>query len=236
MKLAVVDSDLGRRASLVAHLRSQGFAVQGCAVAADIEPGGVDIAMVAGADLIGACGWLRRRRRVRWIVAIAPPGAVAQALAAGANDCVFESAGPAELELRLAVARAGGGLEPELAPLGEEPSDPLDQALPRITGAQLRTILDSLPMPVGVVSGSGVFLQCNRELERTFRCEPGGVAGRKLTDFLANADAWQMFERIKIRGRVRDHELQILHPDGTSHWVAGQAQWLPGSLAGELIW
>src|SRR5690554_4997568 len=159
MRVVVVDSDAGRRGLFVARLHQLGHEVRACAELGQADLSDIaDVAVLAGAELLVACLQVRRARRARWIIAVPPRERVAEAMVAGANDCMSEAAfGSAsideqELDLRLEVARAQGGLAPELGPRS---GDPLDNAVPRISGAQLRRILDSLPMPVGVVSGAG---------------------------------------------------------------------------------
>jgi PAS domain S-box-containing protein len=231
MKLVLIDSDPKRRSSLAAWLRQNGHEISEHASLPAGQLPEAEVVIVAGEEGVGCCARYHRSRRARWILALVGSEEVEAALAAGADDCLCTPVEPEAVELRLRVARGSGGLGLGLGAsgTGDDGGDVLDAVLPEISGKQLRVILDNLPMPVGMVSSEGVFLQCNREFEAMFGLPPGSVAGRNLAEVFANEDVWEIFAGVAARGHVRDREMELIGHGGVRYLVAGQAKWVPSA-------
>ncbi|PRP93030.1 Sporulation kinase A [Enhygromyxa salina] len=237
-QVVIVDSDDERRIALAAALRRLGHEVQDYGRVPESNPSlaSAEVAIVAGQPALTACALYRRTRRARFVLALVEPEQLDEALAAGANDCLTTPVTPAQVAQRLRIARGTGSLgagTPSPAPGAS--GDELDGVVPQVSGLQLRAMFDSLPMPVAIVSAAGVFLQCNREVERALHQPRGAVVGKTLTEVFANEDLAQIFADLQARGRMRDQELELRTRVGQPRWVAAQARWIPSEGGGYAI-
>ena len=227
MKILLLDPDAERRGALAAQLQRRGHKVDGLAELPSGQLPSVELLMVAGPELVAAVRAYERSRRAHWILALAQATEVDGALAAGADDCLLVPFDVRELELRLTVAERHGA--------ASAADEALTGLLSRVRGDQLRAIFEALLLPVGIVDSRGYFVQCNRELEQTFRRERGEVIGRHLTEFFTTADVQSILRTVAETGLVRDQELELLDASGERYWVYGQARWIPTPEGGYVI-
>jgi PAS domain S-box-containing protein len=236
MKLVLIESRAAVRERLAAGLREAGHVVE---VVAQVDhrsllPTG-DLAVVGGPEVVMLCALLRRTQRVRWMLAIVAVEQLADALEAGANDCVADPGELDDVRLRIDIAAAKGWFAPDIpAPRGPE-GDVLDGLLPQVSARQLRAILDLLPTPTGMLDPEGRFVQCNLALERTFAVARGSVSGRHATEFFAPDHVDAIYAAIRREGRLRDREMDARDHEGHLYWVSCHALWIPHGQTGFVL-
>jgi PAS domain S-box-containing protein len=174
MKVVILDSDAQRRMRFVQILQGLGHAVVEFGEQLG-EPPEAEVAVLAGVERNTACATYRRSSQAGWIIVVAPPEGMAEAFAAGADDCVFEATAFAELELRLQVAAASGGVARRRT----------EEAL-RQSETSLRSVLHATPDGI-IVHSDGRYLFVNPAAVAQLGLAPG-------TDIVGK----EIYEQVKV--------------------------------------
>jgi PAS domain S-box-containing protein len=210
--LMLVDSDDARRGALAESLRSRGHQLtEFASLAGQPSLPGADVAILAGAELLGDCARVRASGAVRWIVALGEPGVVEAALAAGADDAVILPTGdvamPAmpmlttDIEVRLRIARHGG--------------------VARRAEATLRSVLQASPDGI-IVHHEGRFVYVNPAAVRQLGIlDADAVLGQSIYDYVLPGEVAAVRDRIDAMWRdgqpTSPRDFQFQRPDGEVH-------------------
>lgn len=210
--LLLVDSDDARRSPLAQSLRSRGHQLIELAtlVGQDVLPA-VDVAILAGTQLLGDCARVRDSGVVAWIVALTELELVDAALAAGADDalCLSVPAMPVgdlvlDIEVRLRIARHGG--------------------VARRAEAGLRSVLQASPDGI-IVHRDGGFVYVNPAAVRQLGIvDPDAVLGQSIYTYVLPGDVPAVRDRIEamwvdgIGGQpTSPRDFQFQRPSGEVH-------------------
>jgi PAS domain S-box-containing protein len=223
LKLVIVDSDAGRRTRFVQHLRELGHVVVELAELATEVPEG-EVVVLAGEQRNAACTTYRRSGRANWIIVVSPRDGAAEALAAGADDCVLESSALDELELRLQVALASGGVARSRT----------EEAL-RQSEASLRSVLYATPDGI-IVHSEGRYLFLNPAAVAQLGLVPGtDIVGSEIFEQVKDDEVLAVRDRIESMFRsgqpapVRD--IHFRRADG--EFLIGEVASIPAIFDGK---
>lgn len=224
LHLVILDSLADRRTSWGHQLRSLGHAVVELSELPPELPA-VDVAVLAGDQRTAACVAYRRGGRARWIIVVSPREAIAEALAAGADDCMLADAGVDELELRLAVARASGDRAAEQLEI--------EEAL-RKSEASLRSVLHASPDGI-IVHSDGRYLFVNPAAVAQLGLAPGtDILGRSIFDQVKAEDIAAVRERIDEMVRTGQpapvSDIHFRRVDG--EFLVGEVASIPATFDG----
>ena len=243
LDLVVVDGDDARRARLEAQLRQLGHGVEGYAHAAQVTAG--DLLIVTGDQVAAACQALIRGPRSPWIVALVEAGGAAQAMAAGADDCVEPPWTPEAIQLRVTVACARHvhrAVDLDAAHAGES-------RLPRLTSSQLRraedarrtsqaslqSVLEASPDGI-IVHRDGRYLFVNPAGVRQLGLSSGDeLTGTAIYDRMLPSEVERVRQRIEEMMRTKEpapvSDIEFVRADGES--FVGEVASIPATYDGE---
>jgi PAS domain S-box-containing protein len=207
MKVAILDSDAQRRMQFVALLQRLGHAV--------VELGEAEVLVLGGVDRNTACAAHRRSGQAGWIIVVTPPDGVSDALAAGADDCVFEASALAELELLMQVSGASGRVARRRT----------EEAL-RQSEASLRSVLHATPDGI-IVHSEGRYVFVNPAAVAQLGLAPGtDLIGKEIYDQVKAEELPGVRERIEEMMRTGQPA-----PVRDVHFRRADGEYLVGEVA-----
>ena len=192
IKVLLVDPDADRRLGSMQQLRELGCAVEFVSRvderSASAEP--VDVAIVVGSELAASCRACVEAKLATAILALVEPQAdgsqVADAIAAGATDCLAHPTTTAELAVRLSMIEARRS---------SAAAQDAEAAL-RASEAGMRTVLQAAPDGI-LVHRNGRFVYVNPTAVRWLGFASAEAAsGASIYDYVIEEDAAAARERV----------------------------------------
>jgi PAS domain S-box-containing protein len=182
-----------------------------------------DVAVLGGAQRNAACAAYRRSRKAGWILVVIVRAEAAEALAAGADDCVLEGSLD-QLALRLQVASVHGA----------DARGRTEAAL-RQSEASLRSVLHATPDGI-IVHSEGRYLFLNPAAVTQLGLAPDtDLVGREIFDQVKDEEVHEVRERIQSMHRsgqpapVRD--IHFRRADG--EFLIGEVASIPAIFDGK---